>query len=127
MRFRIPVSILGKALTEGHLGDFPFRPFGDNEDELPRQGDLEFPSLESQEKRPGLYTGSTLLIRGEKSGVYIPDDYLPLIGRFFPRFRLVEIKGAGHWVVSEKMKEVREGMFLIDLFIGFFFAVSRLS
>lgn len=49
----------------------------------------------------------TLFIRGTESP-YVPDDVLPLIGRFFPRFALRDIP-SGHWVISEKPEEFRQG------------------
>lgn len=36
-----------------------------------------------------------LFIRGTKSH-YVPDEVIPLIGRFFPYFRLRDVD-AGHW------------------------------
>ena len=82
MHWRIPVPTLTAAL--GSLGDFPF-------------------------KDPGAarYEGSTLFVRGTKSN-YVPDDVLPLIGTFFPRFELHSID-AGHWVMSERPEELRQG------------------
>ncbi|RYP57438.1 hypothetical protein DL770_010670 [Monosporascus sp. CRB-9-2] len=44
-----------------------------------------------------------LFIRGTHSK-YVPDEVIPLIGRFFPRFSLVDIE-AGHWLISEKPQE----------------------
>jgi hypothetical protein len=38
----------------------------------------------------------------------VADEMLPTIGRFFPGFRVVDID-AGHWVISEKPEEFREG------------------
>ena len=53
------------------------------------------------------YDGRTLFVRGTKSH-YIPDDVLPLIGRFFPMFKLINID-SGHWVISEKPEAFRHG------------------
>ena len=53
------------------------------------------------------YEGSTLIIRGTKSH-YVADDVLPVIGRFFPRFVVKDID-CGHWVISEKPEEFRQG------------------
>jgi len=47
----------------------------------------------------------TLFVRGTRSH-YVPDETLPVIGRFFPRFEVVDIE-AGHWVVSERPEEFR--------------------
>ncbi|KAI1365382.1 alpha beta hydrolase fold family [Xylaria arbuscula] len=78
VKFRIPLDILGKNLD--NLGDFPFR----NPDER-------------RFEKPALF------IRGTQSK-YVPDEAIPIIGRFFPRFELVDID-AGHWVISEKPAE----------------------
>ncbi|KAI4928924.1 hypothetical protein J4E85_005546 [Alternaria conjuncta] len=78
LKFRIPVGILTKALD--NMADFPFT----NPDEA------------SFSKR-------ALFIRGTKSH-YVSDETLPIIGRFFPRFELVDID-CGHWVISEKPEE----------------------
>lgn len=50
-----------------------------------------------------------LFVRGTKSK-YVPDDVLPIIGQFFPKFRLADID-AGHWVISEKPEDFRQGKF----------------
>ena len=43
---------------------------------------------------------------------------LPVVGRFFPKFELVDIDG-GHWVISEKPEEFRRGEFvaLVDMIL----------
>lgn len=53
------------------------------------------------------YDGQTLIVRGTKSH-YVADDVLPLIGRFFPSFKLIDID-SGHWVISEKPEAFRQG------------------
>ncbi|KAI1310062.1 alpha beta hydrolase fold family [Xylaria venustula] len=78
VKFRIPLDILARNLD--NLGDFPFR----NPDE-------------SRFEKPALF------VRGTHSK-YVPDEAIPVIGRFFPRFSLVDIE-AGHWVISEKPAE----------------------
>ncbi|KAL5121708.1 hypothetical protein ACEQ8H_000395 [Pleosporales sp. CAS-2024a] len=78
LKFRIPVDILTDALP--HMADFPVR-----DPDTARFG-----------KR-------ALFIRGTKSH-YVSDETLPIIGRFFPRFELVDVD-AGHWVISEKPDE----------------------
>ncbi|KAI1500912.1 Alpha/Beta hydrolase protein [Biscogniauxia marginata] len=77
-KFRVPLAVLARALD--HLGDFPY-------------------------KDPGAvrFEGPALFVRGTRSR-YVPDDVLPLVGQFFPRFRLVDIE-AGHWLISEKPDE----------------------
>ncbi|KAI4865366.1 alpha/beta-hydrolase [Hypoxylon rubiginosum] len=77
-KFRVPLDIIGKAL--GNMGDFPFRD--------PAAARFERPAL---------------FVRGTRSH-YVPDEVLPLIGQFFPRFALVDID-AGHWLISEKPEE----------------------
>ncbi|KAI0540943.1 alpha beta hydrolase fold family [Xylaria digitata] len=78
VKFRIPLDYLAKSLD--NMGDFPFR----NPDE-------------SRFEKPALF------VRGTRSK-YVPDEAIPVIGRFFPRFSLVDIE-AGHWVISEKPAE----------------------
>ncbi|SPN98860.1 related to alpha/beta hydrolase [Cephalotrichum gorgonifer] len=82
-RFRIPLTTLAKSV--GGMGDFPFK-------------DPEAVRFE----KPALF------VRGTKS-TYVPDEVLPLIGQFFPRFRLVDID-AGHWVISENPEEFRRAV-----------------
>lgn len=79
-KFRIPVEILGKTLH--NLGDFPFKD--------PSQ--VRF-------LKPALFVRGTL-------SKYVPDEVIPLIGQFFPYFKLVDIE-AGHWVTSEKPEEFK--------------------
>lgn len=81
-KFRIPLSTLGSALDK--LGDFPFK----NPDER-------------RFEKPALF------VRGTQSK-YIPDEALPVIGRFFPLFELADID-AGHWVISEQPEAFRRG------------------
>ncbi len=83
LKFRIPIKILANSFD--HLADFPFR--------------------DPDEAR---YEGPTLFVRGTKSH-YVADEALPLIGRFFPRFELLDIE-SGHWVLSEKPEEFRRGV-----------------
>ncbi|KAI2779454.1 mitochondrial hydrolase [Daldinia loculata] len=78
LKFRVPLDVLGRSL--GHLGDFPFKDPGERRFEKP-----------------------ALFVRGSRS-TYVPDEVIPLIGQFFPRFTLVDID-AGHWVISEKPEE----------------------
>lgn len=47
------------------------------------------------------YAGPVLWIAGERSD-YVRDDYEPAMERWFPRHRKVTVKGAGHWVHSER-------------------------
>ena len=64
----------------------------------------DFPFKDPDEAR---YKGPTLMLRGTKSH-YVADDVLPVIGRFFPRFKLANID-SGHWVISEKPEDFRKG------------------
>ena len=82
-QFRVPLGILGSSL--GHLGDFPFKD----------------PESVRFEKR-------ALFVRGTQSK-YIPDEALPVIGKFFPRFELADID-SGHWVVAEKPEDFRRAV-----------------
>ena len=65
----------------------------------------DFPFNDPDEVR---YDGPTLIVRGTKSH-YVADDVLPLIGRFFPMFKFVDID-SGHWVMSEKPEDFRQGI-----------------
>lgn len=47
------------------------------------------------------YSGPTLWMRGERSD-YAAPRFEPAMTRWFPRHHKVTIKGAGHWVHSEK-------------------------
>ena len=76
------MKVLGSALD--NLADFPFK----------NPGEVRF------EKR-------ALFVRGTQSK-YVPDEALPIVGQFFPRFELADID-AGHWVISEQPEEFRRG------------------
>ena len=65
----------------------------------------DFPFKDADKVR---YEKSALFIRGTDSH-YVPDDVLPVIGRFFPRFQLKDVK-AGHWVISENPEGFRQGL-----------------
>ena len=81
-KFKVPLRILGSALD--NLGDFPYKD--------PEEVRFEKPAL---------------FVRGTKSK-YVPDESLPVIGKFFPRFELADID-SGHWVISEKPEDFRRG------------------
>ncbi|KAH7152548.1 hypothetical protein B0J13DRAFT_594346 [Dactylonectria estremocensis] len=81
-KFRIPLDIIGRSLD--NLGDFPYKD--------PNEIRFEKPAL---------------FVRGTKSK-YVPDELLPLIGQFFPRFRMVDVD-AGHWLISEQPEAFRRG------------------
>ena len=82
-QFRIPLQILAKSLPA--VADFTF-----NDPDKTR------------------FEGPTLVVRGSRSH-YVPDEVLPLIGRFFPKFELLTLD-CGHWVMSEKFEEFRAGV-----------------
>ncbi|KAK4203672.1 Alpha/Beta hydrolase protein [Triangularia verruculosa] len=82
-KFKVPLSIIGKALD--HMGDFPYKD--------PREVRFEKPAL---------------FVRGTKSK-YVPDEVIPLIGQFFPRFELVDVE-AGHWLISENPEAFRRAV-----------------
>lgn len=84
LRFRVPVNILANSLD--NMWDFPYK----NPDEV-------------------RFEGPTLFVRGTKSH-YVPDETLPIIGRFFPRFEVRDVE-AGHWVISENPEAFRQGLF----------------
>lgn len=82
LRLRIPLEVIASNLE--NLGDFL-----------------------SQDAGEAKFEGPALFIRGSKSH-YVSDDILPLIKGFFPNFQLLDID-SGHWVMSEKPEEFREG------------------
>ncbi|KFH46242.1 Abhydrolase domain-containing protein-like protein [Hapsidospora chrysogenum ATCC 11550] len=82
-KFRVPLDILARSLD--NLGDFPYK--------NPKEVRFEKPAL---------------FVRGTKS-TYVPDELLPLIGEFFPRFRLVDVD-AGHWLISEQPEVFRQAV-----------------
>jgi pimeloyl-ACP methyl ester carboxylesterase len=81
--FRIPLQTLAKSLPS--MADFPFR--------------------DPDETR---FEGPTLVVRGTRSH-YVADESLPLIGRYFPKFELLDLD-AGHWVMTEKFEDFRRGV-----------------
>ncbi|KAI5209004.1 alpha/beta-hydrolase [Aureobasidium subglaciale] len=82
-RFRIPVKYLASALD--NMADFPFK--------------------DPEEAR---WEGPTLFVRGTKSH-YVADETLPIVGRFFPTFKVADVD-SGHWVISEKPQEFRDAV-----------------
>ncbi|PNP51444.1 hypothetical protein THARTR1_07884 [Trichoderma harzianum] len=82
-KFRVPLDIIGRSLD--HLGDFPYKSPGE-----------------------ARYTKPSLFVRGTQSK-YVPDDVLPIIGQFFPRFRLADVD-AGHWLISEQPEAFRQAV-----------------
>lgn len=112
------MGILGKALDK--IAEFPFDP-----------------EKTRFEKR-------ALFVRGTKSA-YVPDEMIPVIGRFFPLFRLKDIE-AGHWgefsehrrsgarletysgletVISEKPNDFKDGEPIAGLKSGYWEFVNH--
>lgn len=83
MKFRVPLDVLGPALD--NMADFPF----------------------SESDAGATYNGPTLFVRGLQS-TYVGDKAIPAIQRFFPNAEIADIE-AGHWVISEKPEEFRQG------------------
>jgi pimeloyl-ACP methyl ester carboxylesterase len=83
LQFRIPLGTLSKALPD--MADFPFK----DPDQV-------------------RYEGPTLFVRGTKSH-YVSDETLPVIGRFFPRFEVMDFE-CGHWVMSEEFEGFKRGV-----------------
>ncbi|KAB8233489.1 putative alpha/beta hydrolase [Aspergillus alliaceus] len=81
MKFRVPVSILGDALSE--MANFPYT-------------------------EPGsvTYNGPTLFVRGTKSK-YVSDETIPAIKKFFPHAQIADVE-AGHWLISENPEAFRQ-------------------
>jgi pimeloyl-ACP methyl ester carboxylesterase len=82
MAWRIPLADLARQLDA--MGDFP--PFDPDRSR---------------------FEGPMLLVRGTRSP-YVADETLPVVGRFFPRFELVDVE-AGHWLISENPDAFRRG------------------
>ncbi|KAI7187474.1 alpha/beta-hydrolase [Hortaea werneckii] len=82
-KWRIPIKTLGGSLD--NMADFPFK-----------------------DPDVAQYKGQTLIVRGTNSH-YVADEMLPLVGRFFPAFKSVDIE-AGHWLISEKPEEFRKAV-----------------
>lgn len=89
-KFRVPLKYLTDSLA--NMGDFPF-----NDPDATR------------------WEGPTLFIRGTRSP-YLSDDMLPVCGRFFPKFELADVD-SGHWVISEKPEQFRQGEFPLCSFV----------
>ncbi len=82
-KFKVPLRVLASTLD--NLGDFPYKNPG--------------------ERR---FVGRALFVRGTQSK-YVPDEALPIIGQFFPKFELADID-AGHWVISEQPEAFRRAV-----------------
>lgn len=64
----------------------------------------------------GPWEGRVLWLRGSESG-YVGDEHIPVMKSYFPRTRLVTIKGAGHWLHADQPEAVSTSlqMFLDSL------------
>lgn len=80
IKSKIPLAIIDKAITGGSISGWPFDP---NICRWTR--------------------GPVLVIRGTESN-YCPDETLPDIGQYFPRFEVRDIK-ASHWLISQTPDE----------------------
>lgn len=60
------------------------------------------------------YDGSSLFLRGSKSG-YVKEEDMVLIEMLFPQASLKTVDGAGHWVHAEKPTEL---MAVVDEFLS---------
>lgn len=67
--------------------------------------DFPFPESETGSVR---FDGPTLFVRGTRSR-YVSDDTVPAIRLFFPNYRLADVE-AGHWLISEKPEDFRQGL-----------------
>ncbi|KAF1985958.1 alpha/beta-hydrolase [Aulographum hederae CBS 113979] len=81
--FRIPIRFLAAALD--NMADFPFK-----------------------DPDATRFSQPALFVRGTRSH-YVPDETIPIIGRFFPRFEISDVE-AGHWVVSENPEGFRRAV-----------------
>lgn len=81
---RIPLATLKDAIVKGEIAAWPLDP--------------------ARER----WTRPALFIRATQSH-YVVDEYLPIIGAFFPRFETRDID-AGHWVNAEKPGECAESI-----------------
>lgn len=61
------------------------------------------------------YTGPTLIVRGLQSK-YVSEKRIPAVKHFFPNAEIAGID-AGHWVISEKPEEFRQGMYTPTLLV----------
>ncbi|KAA8493792.1 Abhydrolase domain-containing protein [Porphyridium purpureum] len=60
---------------------------------------MDFPKSVAEKQ----YTGPTLVIRGQTSD-YVQDSDLPLLQKYFPRYRMHSVKNAAHWVANDNME-----------------------
>ncbi|EGW33184.1 uncharacterized protein SPAPADRAFT_71070 [Spathaspora passalidarum NRRL Y-27907] len=80
IKSRIPLDIIGDTISKGIISSWPYD------------------SNISQWTK-----GPVLFIRGSKS-VYVHDEIIPEIGKYFPDFEVRDVD-SGHWVISEKPQE----------------------
>ncbi|QID85103.1 hypothetical protein GRS66_007655 [Saccharomyces pastorianus] len=106
---RFLLTTLKRVKTEGALGasSYTFHeriPLGTLKDAIVK-GEIAAWPLDPTHER---WTRPALFIRATQSQ-YVADEYLPLIGSFFPRFETRDID-AGHWVNAEKPGECAENI-----------------
>lgn len=77
---KIPLDIISKAISAGNFASWPY------DSNVARWSQ-----------------GPALFIRGTQSS-YVPDEVIPDIGKYFPRFEMMDVD-TGHWVISEKPNE----------------------
>lgn len=82
-RWQMNLDLLGDSL--GELGSWPAQELADG----------------------AQYDGPTLWVAGSES-TYVREEYEDAMRGYFPRARLVVVKGAGHWVHSERPEVVAE-------------------
>jgi pimeloyl-ACP methyl ester carboxylesterase len=56
---------------------------------------------------PGVFSGKTLFVRGDKSD-YILDADIPRMKESFPQMQLETIEHAGHWLHAEQPRALME-------------------
>ena len=83
---------------------------------------FNLPVLEGQMGRIGQplaaedrFIGSTLLVRGERSGYILDEDWSGIMDHF-PLARLESVPGAGHWVHAEQPQPFQDAVlpFLLE-------------
>lgn len=80
---KVPLDIINKAIIGGYISGWPY--------------DLNVSRWSK---------GPLLVVRGTQSS-YVPDEIIPDIGKYFPKFDVRDID-SGHWVISEKPTEFME-------------------
>ncbi|MDL1914246.1 MAG: alpha/beta fold hydrolase [Bergeyella sp.] len=58
----------------------------------------------------GIYEGSTLFLKGERSHYILPEDF-PEIKKRFPKAEIVSVKNSGHWVQVDNYIDFKTAVF----------------